>query len=339
MNNLIPGTSYTYRVGDNNGGWSECNNYTTFPSNIGTPEVPFVAVQIGDMDYNANDTIAAIQNIAPNIHAVLHIGDASYADGFDIHFDEFEERVSVIYRTKPVLYCRGNHELWFNFTAYKARLGDSMPLAMDPNTSILTANNGSYFSVDIGKYIHLTLFNTETPEDTADVDADQATWIKNDLIHARTNPNMTWLIGGGHRPLYCTNGNSKNTDCGFFAPILRSQMEAIFNETRTDLLLFAHMHDYERFYPVYNSEIISTDYTSPTVPIYVVNGAAQNREGNELPSGNQPYSPPHAQFADVGYGLMTIIANINGPVGSNSLNYQFIRSKDSVVLDNFTITK
>lgn len=337
--NLEPGNTYTYRVGDSNGGYSDCYNFTTFPRNIGTAQLPLVIAQIGDMDYNANDTIASIANLGTKVHLVMHVGDGSYADGYDIHFDEFQERVSVIYRTVPVIYCRGNHELWYNFTAYKARLGDSMPLAVDPVSGQATANNGSYFSVNIGNNVHITMFNTETADDTADVDPVQLQWLQTDLSTARANPNITWSIAAGHRPLYCTNDQGKNTDCNVFASILRGQTEALFNSTRTDLVIAAHMHGYEKFWPVYNSKLIGTNYSSPRVPIYLVNGAASNREGNEKPDGNYPFSPPNSQFGDIGYGLMTIVSNPQGPVGSSSLNYQFIRSSDQTVLDDFTITK
>ena len=44
-----------------------------------------------------------------------------------------------------------------------------------------------------------------------------------------------------------------------------------------------HRHSYERSLPVYRSQPTSTSnssYASPAAPIYIVNGAAGNREGN-----------------------------------------------------------
>jgi hypothetical protein len=263
---------------------------------------------------------------------------AGYADGAMQHWDMMMRKTAPYGSIVPVLYCRGNHELWNNFTAYKTRLGDSQPLAIDPATGIATANNGSYYSLRIGPSVHLTTFNSETALDTADIDPDQLTWLKADLTAARANSSVVWLLAGAHRPLYCTNDGGKGSDCGTFAGVLRGLGETAFVSSKTDLVAAAHMHGYERTYPVNNLIPSGTSYNSPAAPVYIVNGGAGNREGNENPSGNQPWSAPGAHFGDIGFGLMTIIAQ-PGVAGGSSLNYQYIRSADGAVLDNFTITK
>lgn len=49
MTGLQPGTKYSYRVGDAATLWSEVYNFTTMPTNVGTPARPLRVVQIGDM--------------------------------------------------------------------------------------------------------------------------------------------------------------------------------------------------------------------------------------------------------------------------------------------------
>jgi acid phosphatase type 7 len=221
---------------------------------------------------------------------------------------------------------------------YKARLGDSMPLARDPVTGALSANNGSYFSLDIGPSLHLTTFNTETALDTADVDTNQTLWLLGDLGLARAgDANRTWVLAGAHRPLYCTNDGGKGSDCGTFASLLRSQVEGVFAQTKTDMVFAAHMHGFERTYPVNNGTVVGTNFTNPGAPVYVVNGAAGNREGNENPNGNMPWSVPGAHYGDIGFGLMTLVGG--GPAGSNSLTYEFVRSADGAVLDTVVLGK
>lgn len=41
MTGLLPGQTYSYRVGDASGGWSEPYNFTAFPDNLGTADRPF----------------------------------------------------------------------------------------------------------------------------------------------------------------------------------------------------------------------------------------------------------------------------------------------------------
>ena len=50
-----------------------------------------------------------------------------------------------------------------------------------------------------------------------------------------------------------------------------------------DLVIQAHLHDYERSLPVLHGVPTSSNYTRPPSPVYVVNGAAGNRERNDHP--------------------------------------------------------
>lgn len=168
------------------------------------------------------------------------------------------------------------------------------------------AVNGSslYYSLDIGP-LHLTSISTESPIDTADIDAEQLVWLESDLQHANNNRIVTpWLIVTGHRPLYCTN--SDKTQCVTFAAWLRTQAEAFFDDSQTDVVIAAHEHGYERTLPITgnSSAAVRHGYSNPGAPVYIVNGAAGNREGNELPTGDQPWSV--AQSNEIGYSVFNI---------------------------------
>ena len=64
-----------------------------------------------------------------------------------------------------------------------------------------------------------------------------------------------------------------------------SQVEASFNARRVDVAISAHMHGYQRSWPLaLGGNVTSRSYANPTAPVYVVNGAAGNREGNERPA-------------------------------------------------------
>jgi len=206
-----------------------------------------------------------------------------------------------------------------------------------PNATVYGAfggpNNSSWYSLDFGGSTHVVFFNTETAEDTGDVDGPLVSWLQADLTTAKKN-NHSIVIAGAHRPFYCTNGGykSSNKDCTFFAPIMRDQAEAVF--ASADLVLGAHMHGYERTEAIINSNVIATavnnTYSHAGAPVYVVNGAAGNREGNDNPQGDAPWSVPGAHYGTIGYALMQVTTNL--------IKYQFYAANQTV-LDSFTITK
>jgi hypothetical protein len=194
------------------------------------------------------------------------------------------------------------------------------------------ANGNLFFSLDMGP-VHLTMFNTETPDDTGSVDAPEVAWLEADLAAANASRAATpWLIAGAHRPLYCTNGGWQTTDkdCAVFAGVMRGQAEATFARHGVDLVLGAHMHGFERTQAVLGGKVVSaaangTTYKAPGAPVYIVNGAAGNREGNDNPEGNAPWSVPGSHFATIGYGLLTVT--------TEQLQYDFVESATGNVLD------
>ena len=94
---------------------------------------------------------------------------------------------------------------------------------------------GRYYSFSVGP-VHFLQLNTETPLDTADIDAGQATWIWRDLQQARSSGAL-FNIASGHRPLYCSSGGK---DCANFAGLLREQVEDAFHANGVDVVIAGH---------------------------------------------------------------------------------------------------
>ena len=90
----------------------------------------------------------------------------------------------------------GNHELWWNFTAYQARCGMSMPSA-GPNA----LSGAMYYTLTVGPH-EFVFMNSETWIDTGDLDAAQIAWFLNytNTIDRSQHPLLTVTH---HRPLYC----------------------------------------------------------------------------------------------------------------------------------------
>ena len=55
------------------------------------------------------------------VDLVLHPGDVSYADGDMPHWDSFLSKVQRITSVVPYMVTPGNHEIWYNFSAYKTQ--------------------------------------------------------------------------------------------------------------------------------------------------------------------------------------------------------------------------
>lgn len=92
LTDLKPGRTYYYRVGNGVDSWSKIFNFKVLEP---LQDVTFAV--LGDMDFEANATIANIGTLAQkgNIQGVVFTGDISYADGYEPHWDRFFERVEV----------------------------------------------------------------------------------------------------------------------------------------------------------------------------------------------------------------------------------------------------
>lgn len=317
MTGLSPNTQYYYVVGGGNA-FSDIRTFTTFSNDIGTAARPLRILQVGDMGYssvsnNTRNNMARLVE-AGEVDLVLHTGDISYADAYMPHWDIFMREMEPVTSAVPYMTIAGNHEIWFNFTAYKTRFsmpGDAQSLQ---------------YSFNVGP-VHITMMNTESPVDTPDIDNTEISWLKQDLAAANGNrAQQPWIIAAGHRPFYCT-GNHR--DCGSFADILRFQAENVLAKAQVDLVISSHVHSYERTWPVYAGIPFGNNYENPKVPVYVVNGAAGNREGNDTPSGDKSWSAAHSP--SIGYAIITVIGD--------SLQYSFYDSATAALIDTFTITK
>ena len=266
---------------------------------------------------------------------------------------------------------RAQEQVWWGGAPYRARW--TMPPALSPITRQplppATTANRSFYAIDVGKVLHFAMYDTESVLDVSDVSSANVAWLKGDLGVAILG-GAKWVIAGGHRPLCacvkrplpfscapslcltphpsytthtlhatlptdCTNGGykSSNKDCKGMAEILRTQVEAVF--APVDMVLGAHMHGYERTLPILNGTAVTSNATA--APVYIVNGAGGNREGNDDPKGDAPWSAPGAHSGSFGYGLMTIVSAPGA--GKSTLEYQFVESATGKVLDSVTLSK
>lgn len=335
MVGLKPSTDYFYRVGDATGGFSPVFKFRTLCANPATDACPLTVGVVGDMGYaNHSDvTIESLTRLASSgqIDLLVHNGDISYADGSMKHWDTFSNKVQPIATRVPYLSSPGNHEIWFNFTAYRKRYGNHMP-------NPVGHEEGMFWDLELGG-LHLVAMNTESVLDVAEMKPAQLRWMRSVLTETKSKEEAkekekaspAWKVAFGHRPWYCSNGKAKEMKT------LQVQAEEILFEGGVDLVIQAHVHDYERTLPMHHGLPTSTNYSSPTAPVYVVNGAAGNREAMGHPKGNQPWDPPVSNntnttsFSDeISFGVMKLTDKV--------LQWQQFYA-NGTLLDSFAITK
>jgi hypothetical protein len=359
--NLLPATTYYYICGDSVGGFSPMYSFKTPPSTPtdGTPATPSRVIVYGDMGVsNGQQTASRVISLAVNdsFDFVFHIGDMSYAD--DYYAGYYEEvwnawftEMQPIMTTKPYQVCPGNHEYscehegcWddsVNFTAFLNRF--LMPYTQSG------AQNNMWFSFDYSN-VHYIMVSTETdflkaPEGPTLFGATQLQWLENDLAKANQERDVRpWIVVGGHRPIYCSSvGYSNSSGIPISDPAnLQKAMEDLFYKYQVDIMFTGHVHAYERMYPVYANSATSQDYDNPEATVYVISGAAGNTEGLSNTQNSSWVSPTpnwsaHRYGEGFGYGVLNFYDDQENQ--QHVATWNFIRSLDNGIEDQFTITK
>lgn len=326
MTNLIPDSTYVYRVGGDVTGWSQNITFKTLPSVIGVPSRPLRVLQLADMGYaqfsNATTAMIAQYVEAGKVDVIIHNGDISYADADEQHWDLFFNKLQSSFSRVAYMTSPGNHELYWNFTAYRARLGMSMP------ATVPAAGSGAmYYTLQIGP-VPFVFLDSESWIDTGNIDPMQLHWFQTYMnsLNRTATPVVTVAQ---HRPLYCC-------ECGdILSAILREQSEQSIINNHVDLHLSGHQHNYQRLYPLINGTLVSTNYTNPNAPVYVVNGAAGNREGQMSFNKNAPYYGNGSRQ----YGFSYLVYSVDEAARTATVDFEFIESETGAVGDSFTLVK
>ena len=164
-----------------------------------------------------------------------------------------------------------------NFSNYKARF--SMP----------GDSESMFFSFDVGP-VHFVSISTEFYYFTnygMKMVANQYKWIVEDLARANLPENRSkrpWIVVFGHRPMYCSTNDqddcTKNTTYTRVGmPVVHTfGLEADLVKYNVDLAFWAHEHNYERFWPLYDYQVLNgtekEPYTDPGAPVHINTGSA-----------------------------------------------------------------
>ena len=278
--------------------------------------VDFNVAAVGDWGCNSDtkDTLNNILSKSPEL--VIGLGDYSYQDTADCWLDIIEpirEKMKI---------AIGNHED-----------DSSYLLNQYLNKFNLTRQ---YYSFNYSG-VHFLVLQPKLP---LEVGSQQYNFAKNDLASAASDNNLLWSVVVTHLPVY-----SSPAERAAETPLrenaitnLREIYHSLFEKYDVDIVLQAHLHAYERTYPlVYNDkEPLDPIVTDKQTETY------QNPEGEIfITVGTGGYRPhyftdksPYIAAQHEGSGFLNIDMLNNG----TQLSAKFYDNSGSLS-DHFTLTK
>jgi len=184
---------------------------------------------------------------------LLHIGDISYATGYSSDWDWFDSEIAPISSRVPYLTCIGNHERDFLHSGGIFNTNDSMGECGVPYEKRYPmptpALDSPWWSVEYGP-IHFLFMSTEHDFNQSST---QWNFLKADL--ASVNRQRTpWLIFAGHRPMYSNSHFCIKFPNQCQTLWLQKELEEMLLEAKVDLVLWAHVHNYQRTHPIYKNK-------------------------------------------------------------------------------------
>ncbi|KAJ5104688.1 hypothetical protein NUU61_002035 [Penicillium alfredii] len=284
-------------------------------------------------------------------------------DAYQGILEQFYGQLAPIAGRKPYMTSPGNHEAackqvkhapklcpegQSNFTDFMHRFSETMPRAFDSASSSKTAQEHArkardlsqppfWYSFEYGM-AHIVMINTETdftdaPDGTdgnAKLDGgpfgaphQQLDFLAADLasVDRRVTP---WLIVAGHRPWYTTGKGKSCKPC-------QKAFEKLFHTYGVDLAVFGHVHNSQRFFPVYDGKADPKGMHNPTDPMYIISGGTGNIEGLD-PVHPQPSYTAWAYADDQSYSTLNFL-------DKHRLEITFVQSATGKVLDSSVLHK
>lgn len=315
--------SYAYQcsIGRSETRWGPAFELQTVPH--AGRDSPVRLALFGDLaEGGAGPEIVRSVSQRPPVDIMLHLGDiaGNLTDEESRKADRFLRMIQPIASKVPYMTLPGDRD---DLDTYRRAF--HMP----------SQGDDSWYSFTLGPVRFVTLDTEGMLSNSLNESRRQLKWLKLELDHAckpDERHRHPWLIVAGHRPLYCSMIHAA---CLKEAVRLRLLLEPLFRKHHVDLYLSAHLHAYERTYPVFNNTLCKKErrmprrLESPCASIYVVNGDA----GQPL----LEYHTPHAKWTakrrpgKPGFGEMTVH-------NATHLHYQQLEVSGEV-RDDFWVVK
>ncbi|CAF2765085.1 unnamed protein product [Rotaria sp. Silwood2] len=336
LNDLRLSTTYYYRVGSNEHGWSSLLTFTNRPSSS-DEDVTLIAygnmgVSMPQSGAKANIARILAQVLSGRIAFVLHLGDISYAIGTGTQWDAFMSQMEPITSRVPYMIAIGNHEYdhvtggdkdpsgapgdggfqpkWGNY-GYDSGGECAVPVVHRFH-SPSNGNGLFWYSFDVGP-MHIVIYSSEHDFRRS---SPQYAWFEQELRSVNRS-RTPWLIVGSHRPMYTSRDHAE-----LIKIILQLYLEPLMYKYHVDLNLFAHIHAYERTCPMYQQRCVDDGIT------HVLIGMGGRSLSNDSYSGAE-----WSLYHDITYGYSQIWAN------RTHLNFNYYHTDNDTLADHFQLKK
>ncbi|HEX5921451.1 MAG TPA: metallophosphoesterase [Nitrososphaeraceae archaeon] len=190
-----------------------------------------------------------------------------------------------------------------------------------------------FYSFDI-KNVHVLTMATEQEFEAG---SEQYSFVVNDLRKAANNPETKWIIVTMHHPFYSSPNECSLSDCAGDEELSKTY-HPLFDKYGVDLVLQAHVRNYQRSFPLdFNQEsptkpiVTSTskgEYKNPDGIIFAIVGTG----GGELKHDLEGQSSFMAYQQDSKFGI------IDMHFSENKLDSKFV-AIDGSTMDHFSIAK
>ncbi|KAI3684434.1 hypothetical protein L6452_33658 [Arctium lappa] len=348
LKELWPNTMYNYRIGHMllNGSivWSKMYSFKSSPY-PGQDSLQRVII-FGDMgkaerdgsneyaSYQPGSLITTDQLISDldNYDIVFHIGDLPYANGYISQWDQFTAQVEPIASTKPYMVASGNHERsWPNSGGFYDTTDSGGECGVPAETMYyVPAENRAkfWYSTDYGMF-HFCIADSEHDWREG---SEQYAWIEKCLASV-DRQKQPWLIFSAHRVLGYSSNSWYAMEGSFEEPMGREHLQKLWQKYKVDIAFYGHVHNYERTCPIYQNTCVNPERYSysgtvnGTIHVVVGGGGSHLSDFTEI---NTVWS----LYKDHDWGFVKLTA-----FNHSSLLFEYKKSRDGVVYDNFTISR
>ncbi|KAM1018250.1 hypothetical protein EV1_039388 [Malus domestica] len=193
-----------------------------------------------------------------------------------------------------------------------------------------SATDKPWYSIEQAS-VHFTVISTEHDWSP---NSEQYQWMRKDMASVDRSK-TPWLIFMGHRPMYSSSPGILSVD-----KIFVDEVEPLLLKSKVDLVLFGHVHNYERTCAVYKSEckglpqkdengIDTYDHSNYSAPVHAVIGMAGFTLDGFSSGVNNPWSL--SKISEFGY--------LRGYATKKEMKLELVKADTRKVEDRFRITK
>lgn len=280
LKNLQPTTTYIYRCGSDETGWSENYTFTTAP--LPGERKAFKVSIWGDTQNNEfneqfEKTTRIVRQMVPvKPNFILHMGDIVNNGSITSDWFNFLKVAQPLNAFAPMMPTLGNHDIenqegknfqkpFPSFYQLFSLPGNELDYSFDyANTHFVCIFSGL---AQAASKNGLLRYSPESKE---------YKWLEKDLAKAHKNPRVDWIVAYTHYPPYSFGWSNVQQWKEILSPL--------FEKYQVDLCLAGHRHVYERHHPL-KSGMPAPDGKGT---VYITNGTAggspQGLGGKEMPT-------------------------------------------------------